>query len=74
MGEARQYHKDTNTQQHKGKKMTEQKKTKTIGLDVSVWRELKMYALENDCTLSEAVDELLKLASEVEDTEEKEKD
>lgn len=54
--------------------MTEQKKTKTIGLDVSVWRELKMYALENDCTLSEAVDELLKLASEVEDTEEKEKD
>lgn len=53
--------------------MNEQKRTKTIGLDVSVWRELKMYALDNDCTLSEAVDELLRLAGEVEDKEEEEK-
>lgn len=36
-----------------------EKKAKTIGLDFEVWRELKRYALERNCTLSEAVRELL---------------
>lgn len=34
-------------------------KLKTIGLDAGVWRQLKLLALENDWTLSEAVAHLL---------------
>lgn len=36
-----------------------EKKPKTVGLDFEVWKALKGYALERDCTLSEAVQELL---------------
>lgn len=46
-----------------------EKKAKTVGLDFEVWRELKRYALERDCTLSEAVRALLKT---MEDEREKE--
>lgn len=38
--------------------MTEPK-TKTIGLSLEVWRALKLYAIEQNCTLSEAVQRLL---------------
>lgn len=42
-----------------------EKKPKTVGLDFEVWKALKGYALERDCTLSEAVRELLeKMGSE----------
>jgi macrodomain Ter protein organizer (MatP/YcbG family) len=34
-------------------------KLKTVGLDAGVWRQLKLLALENEWTLSEAVQHLL---------------
>lgn len=39
--------------------MTE--KLKTVGLEPGVWRQLKLLAVENDWTLSEAVAHLLNL-------------
>jgi macrodomain Ter protein organizer (MatP/YcbG family) len=34
-------------------------KTKTIGLSLAVWKRLKHYTTEHDCSMSEAVERLL---------------
>jgi macrodomain Ter protein organizer (MatP/YcbG family) len=40
----------------------ERKSAKTIGLSLSTWKKLKMYALERDSgSLSDAVEEMLEL-------------
>jgi len=44
------------------------KKTKTIGLELEVWRQLKQISLDREATLSETVDFLiLKLKEQGED-------
>lgn len=40
---------------------------KTVGLKKDVWKALKEYALANDCTLSEAVAQLLKKVEKKDD-------
>jgi macrodomain Ter protein organizer (MatP/YcbG family) len=52
-------------------KTQERKSAKTIGLSLSTWKKLKMYAIENDCaSLSDAVEGLInaKQSSEVQHT------
>lgn len=41
-----------------------EKKTKTVGLDLDVWRELKRISLDRDSTLSETVEFLMKRLKE----------
>lgn len=41
-----------------------EKKTKTIGLELDVWRALKQMSLERDSTLSETVDFLMQKIKE----------
>lgn len=40
------------------------KKTKTVGLELEVWRQLKQMSLDRDATLSETVDFLMKRMQE----------
>lgn len=39
-------------------------KLKTVGLSAEVWKQLKLMTIENDCTITEAVEVLLKIAEE----------
>jgi len=51
--------------------MEEEKKAprlKTVGLGFETWKALKLYAVGNGLTLTESVDELLKLKDEVQRT------
>ena len=41
-----------------------EKKTKTVGLELDVWRALKQMSLDRDATLSETVDFLMKQLTE----------
>lgn len=40
------------------------KKTKTVGLELEVWRQLKQMSLDRDATLSETVEFLMKRLQE----------
>lgn len=44
----------------KGNSRMSKKRLKTIGITTEVWKELKLMTIERDCTLDEAVAELLK--------------
>jgi macrodomain Ter protein organizer (MatP/YcbG family) len=61
-----QKHNNTNTQKFTQGKRTHvsEKKTKTIGLELDVWRALKQMSLERDSTLSETVDFLMQKIKE----------
>lgn len=37
---------------------------KNVGITTEVWKELKLMTIERDCTMDEAVAELLKIARE----------
>lgn len=37
---------------------------KTIGITTAVWKELKLMTIEHNCTMTEAVANLLKIARE----------
>ena len=37
---------------------------KNVGITAEVWKELKLMTIERDCTMDEAVAELLKIARE----------
>lgn len=44
--------------------MMTKEKLKTVGLSADVWKQLKLMTIENDCTITEAVELLLKIAEE----------
>jgi macrodomain Ter protein organizer (MatP/YcbG family) len=48
-----------------------EKKTKTVGLDLDVWRALKQISLDRDATLSETVDFLMEQLKQKEKADEK---
>lgn len=51
-----------------------EKKTKTVGLELDVWRALKQMSLDRDSTLSETVDFLMQQIKEKDTANERSND